>query len=333
MSARPPPGTRPRTQPRTRPRIQPKIPPRTAARSQARNWDDLRFFLAVARTGTLTAAAARTGTEHTTVARRIQALEEGLGSRLFHRSNQGYALTAAGEGLLASAEAMESAFVSATASADRDGRTVAGTVRIGAPDGFGSVFLAPRMHRLARRHPGLEIEIVATARIFSLSKREADIVVSLSSSAQARVVTRRLTDYRLFVYAAPAYLAGAPPIRAVSDLGGHSFVGYIEDMLFSRELNYLDVIGPDASARLRSTNLLAQVHATLAGAGLCILPAFIASAHPGLVAVLPEHVSLTRAFHMHIHEDHRQAAHIREAAAFIAGEVEAARALFSGPEA
>jgi DNA-binding transcriptional LysR family regulator len=295
---------------------------------KTRNWDDLRFFLAVARTGTLTAAAAQTGTEHTTVARRILALEEGLDRRLFHKSNLGYALTEAGESLLGTAEAMESAFVSGSA-AGGTGRSVAGTVRIGAPDGFGSVFLAPRMHRLTEAHPGLEIEIMATARIFSLSKREADIVVSLSAPQQARVVTRRLTDYRLFVYGSKAYLDAAEPIRTAADLGRHPFVSYIEDMLFARELNYLNVIGPGASARLRSTNLLAQVHATLAGAGLCIVPAFIAAAHPGLVPVLPDALSLTRAFHMHIHEDHRKAAHIREVAAFIVGAVEAAQALFS----
>lgn len=296
------------------------------------NWDDLRFFLAVARTGTLSAAAARTGTEHTTVGRRIRALEEGLGARLFHRSNLGYALTEAGENLLAAAEGMESAYLSASAAAEA-AHTVTGTVRIGAPDGFGSVFLAARMHRLASRHPGLDVEIMATARIFSLSKREADIVVSLSPPQQARVVARRLTDYRLFVYGAETYLAGHPPIRTAADLERHPFVGYIEDMLFTRELNYLGALGPAVSARLRSTNLLAQVHATLAGAGLCILPAFIAAAHPGLKAVLPEAVSLTRAFHMHIHEDNRQAAPIRAVAAFIASEVEAARDLFAGGEA
>ncbi|KAB1073683.1 LysR family transcriptional regulator [Methylobacterium planeticum] len=302
-----------------------------SSRKPGRNWDDLRFFLAVARAGTLTAAAAQTGTEHTTVARRILALEEALNSRLFHKSHVGYALTEAGEGLLAAAEAMESAFVSATATAGGAGRTIVGTVRIGAPDGFGSVFLAPRMHRLTERHPGLEIEILATARIFSLSKREADIVISLSSPEQGRVVARRLTDYRLYVYAAESYLRAAAPIRSVGDLTRHPFVGYIEDMLFARELNYLNVIGPDATARLRSTNLLAQVHATLAGAGLCILPAFIAAAHPGLAPVLADALFLTRAFHMHIHEDHRKAAHIREVAAFIAAEVAGAQALFAGP--
>lgn len=302
-----------------------------APRKTARNWDDLRFFLAVARSGTLTAAAVQTGTEHTTVGRRIQALEEGLNARLFHRSNLGYALTEAGQGLLATAEAMESAFVAAASVADGATRNIAGIVRIGAPDGFGSVFLTPRMDRLTRAHPKLEIETFATSRIFDLSKREADIVISLSSPKQSRLVARRLTDYRLFVYGARAYLDAAQPIRTPSDLGQHPFIGYIEEMLFARELNYLAEIGTGLKARIRSTNLLAQVQATLAGAGLCVLPHFIASAHPTLVAVLPERASLTRAFHMHIHEDHRNAAHIREVAAFIAKEVASEPALFAGP--
>lgn len=301
-----------------------------ARKRSGRNWDDLRFFLAVARAGTLTAAAVQTGTDHTTVARRIQALELELDRSLFHRSHLGYALTEAGEDLLSVAEGMESIFLAGRA-VPQPGQAVSGIVRIGAPDGFGSVFLASRMHRLTRRHPGLEVEILATARIFNLSKREADIVIGLSSPQQARVVARRLTDYRLCVYAARSYLEGAEPIRTEADLTRHPFVGYVEDMLFARELNYLNVIGPEAQARLRSTNLLAQVHATLAGAGLCILPAFIAAAHPALVPVLPERLSLTRAFHMHIHEDNRKAAHIRAVASFVAAEVEAAQGLFAGP--
>lgn len=301
-----------------------------ARKRSGQSWDDLRFFLAVARSGTLTAAARQTATEHTTVARRILALEEALGRSLFHRSHVGYALTEAGEALLGVAEAMESAFLGARTGPAGEGHGVSGTVRIGAPDGFGSLFLAPRMHRLTGRHPGLEIEILATARIFSLSKREADIVISLSAPQQARVVARRLTDYRLCVYGSSAYLEAAAPIRSAADFVRHPFVGYIEDMLFARELNYLNEVDPPPLARLRSTNLLAQVHATLAGAGLCILPAFIAAGHPGLVPVLPERLSLTRTFHMHIHEDYRKAAHVRAVAGFIAAEVRAAQGLFAG---
>jgi len=291
-----------------------------AGRKRAQNWDDLRHFLAVARTGTLSAAAAALGTDHTTVARHIQRLEDRLTTRVFYRSNLGYDLTASGERLRPIAEAMEAGYIAA-ATMEREDPAVTGTIRIGAPDGFGTCFLAPRIHRLAAQHPKLEIELLATARVFSLSKREADIVISLTSPDHARIVSRRLTDYRLLVYASQTYLDSHPPITSLADFSRHDFIGYIEDMLFTPELNYLSTIGPGITARTRSTNLIAQREAALAGSGLCVLPVFIAAPWPALVPVLPEAVTLKRSFFMHIHEDNRKSVHVRAAAAFISAEI------------
>ncbi len=291
-----------------------------AGRKRAQNWDDFRHFLAVARTGTLSAAAEMLGTDHTTVARHIQRLEERLAARIFYRSNLGYDLTASGEQLRPIAESMEASYLLA-ASMESENPAVSGTIRIGAPDGFGTGFLAPRIHKLAALHPKLEIELLATARVFSLSKREADIVISLTSPQHARVVSRRLTDYRLQIYASREYLAGQPPISSPADLSRHDFVGYIEDMLFTPELNYLSSIGAGINPRIRSTNLLAQAYATAAGSGLCVLPVFIARRHPELVCVLPKDIALKRSFFMHIHEDNRKSAHVRAAAAFITSEL------------
>jgi DNA-binding transcriptional LysR family regulator len=298
-----------------------------AGRKRTQNWDDLRHFLAVARTGTLSAAAEALGTDHTTVARHVARLEEGLTARVFYRSNLGYDLTPSGERLRPIAEAMEAGYIAA-ASMEREDPAVSGTIRIGAPDGFGTCFLAPRIHLLAAQHPRLEIELLATARVFSLSKREADIVISLTSPEHARVVSRRLTDYRLGLYASRAYLAAHPPITQAADLPAHDFVGYIEDMLFTPELNYLSHIGEGIVARTRSTNLIAQAHATVAGSGLCVLPYFIARDFPELAPVLPAEIALKRSFYMHIHEDNRKAAPVRAAAAFISEEVARADGFF-----
>ena len=300
-------------------------------RKPNQNWDDLRYFLAVARTGTLSAAAKQLGTEHATVARHIQALEDGLNSRLFHKSYSGYGLTDAGERLLIGAEAIESAYVCATAAASSDGQTISGTVRIGAPDGFGNVFLAPRVRALTDRHPELEIEILASARLFSLLKREADIAIGHSSPEQMRLVSRRLTDFRMYVYASRAYLEAASAIVTRQDLKKHPFIGFIEEVFAAED--YSDAIGADIKPRIRSTSILAQLHATLSGSGLCMLPAFVASSYPMLVPVLSEQVSVTLSFHMHIHEDHRRATHVREVAAFIAAEVERNHSLFHEPAA
>lgn len=298
-----------------------------ARRRTEHHWDDLRHFLAVARTGTLSAAAETLSTDHTTVARHVQRLEERLAVQIFFRSNLGYTLTANGERLRPIAEAMEANYIAAAAM-KTENPSISGIVRIGTPDGFGTLFLAPRLHKLAALHPNLEIELLATARLFSLSKREADIVISLTSPEHARVVSRRLTDYELLVYATPGYLDSHPPILSPTDFGRHDFVGYIEDMLFTPELNYLSLIGANLNPRIRSTNLITQMHATLAGAGLCVLPVFIARAYPDLVAVLPESVSLKRSFYMHIHEDNRKSAHVRAAAAFISAEISQDAAIF-----
>ena len=275
------------------------------------------------------------------MARHIQALEDELNSRLFHKSNSGYGLTDAGERLLAGAEAMESAYVFTKAAASSEGQPIIGTVRIGAPDGFGSVFLAPRVRALTDRHPKLEIEILPSTRLFSLLKREADIAIGLSSLEQMRLVSRRLTDFRMYVYASRAYLKEAAPIVAMEDLKKHPFIGFVEELLIASELhysaaviiNYSDAIGADVERRIRSTSILAQLHATLSGSGLCMLPAYVASSYPELVPLLPEQVSVTRSLRMHIHEDHRRAPNVREVAAFIAAEVERNHSLFHAPTA
>jgi DNA-binding transcriptional LysR family regulator len=291
------------------------------------HWDDLRHFLAVARLGTLSGAAEILNTDHTTVARHIQRLEDRLAVQIFFRSNLGYSLTANGEKLRPIAEAMEASYIAAAAMGTEN-PTISGTLRIGTPDGFGTFFLAPRIHKLARLHPNLEVELLATARLFSLSKREADLVISLTSPEHSRVVSRRLINYELLVYASQSYLAAHPPITSAADFSRHHFVGYIEDMLFTPELNYLSLIGANINPRIRSTNLITQMHATLAGAGLCVLPVFIARDYPVLVPVLPEKVSLTRAFYMHIHEDNRKSAHVRAAAEFISAEILRDAAIF-----
>ena len=249
------------------------------------------------------------------------------------RTRGGYGLTAEGQRLIAGAEAIESAYIFAKAAVSSEGQPITGTVRIGAPDGFGSVFLARRVRALIDRHPQLEIEILPSVRLFSLLKREADIAISLSRPEHMRVVSRRLTDHRLYVYASRAYLNEAAPILTREDLQEHPFIGFVEELLFAPQLNYPDLIGADVEPRIRSTNVLTQLHATLSGSGLCMLPAFVASGYSTLAPVLPEQVSLTRSLHMQIHEDHRKAAHVREVAAFIVAEVERNHSLFHAPTA
>jgi DNA-binding transcriptional LysR family regulator len=291
-------------------------------------WSDLRYFLAVARSGKLTEAARQLRVEHSTVGRRLAALEYALGARLFDKEPGGYKLTADGEKLLPSAENMEAIALAAQGHLADSNRTISGIVRIGAPDGFGSRFLAPRLDRLARLHPDLEVQLIALPRVFNLTKREADIAIGLSRPKEKRLHGEKLTDYRLRMYAAQSYLAERPPIRTIADLAHHRFIGYVDDLIYTPELDYLRLASKDIRAMLKSSTLVAQLEMTLAGAGICILPDFLARQRPLLKSVLTREIELQRTFWLLVHADIRTLARVRIVSEFIAAEVRKERRLF-----
>lgn len=291
-------------------------------------WDDLKFFLAVARSGQLTTAAKGLKVDNATVARRIRALEVALDARLFDRNPKGYSLTEVGQRLLPSAEAMETSTLEAQAQVQGRDESLEGVVRLGAPDGFGSFFLAPRIHKLARRHPKLEIQLVAMPRVFSLSKREADVSIAITRPTSGRLMIAKLSDYHLHLYASADYLKENPPIAQLEDLKLQTMIGYISELIFDPKLDYMPILGRKVVPQISSTNLIAQLNATLAGAGICILPDFLAGAQSGLQPVLRQSFSLTRTFWIVSHENTASLRRIRETIAFIRGEVRENRDIF-----
>ena len=144
--------------------------------------------------------------------------------------------------------------------------------------------------------------------VFSLSKREADIAISLTMPKEGRIVGRKLLDYALGLYASPAYLDRSPTIATRADLTAHRFVGYIEELLFTPELDYLPQISPKITAKFRSANLIAQLNATIAGFGIAVLPHFMAKAHPELSPVLADDVRISRTFWLLMHADSKDLA-------------------------
>lgn len=294
------------------------------------DWDDLRFFLAVARSGRLTAAARRLGADHATVSRRITSLEESLKAKLFERRPQGYTLTAHGERLLAKAESMETEALAIQSDIGGADMALSGTVRIGAPDGFGTAFLAPRLAQFASAYPGLEIQLIAMPRLLSLSKREADVAITLAPPKEGKVVARKLADYRLGLYASPAYLAATPPVGTPEDLFAHRIIGYIDDLIFSPELDYLDEVAKGLRAQVQSSSVIAQMNAVAAGAGIGVIHHFMAEGNPLLVPVLPETVQITRSFWLLVHADLKDVARVRAIVDFVVREAKASRALLLG---
>lgn len=291
------------------------------------NWDDVRIFLAVARSGQFLAAARRLGVNHATLSRRVTALEETLETRLLTRKTNGCELTPEGEIFLRAAERMESEMLAAQSNIGRIDRAVAGTVRIGAPDGFGVAFLAPRLGRLIERYPELKVQLVPVPRAFSLSQREADIAITIERPEQGRLISSRLTDYTLALYASRAYLDRAGTPGSVEDLAGHRRIGYVEDLIFSPSLNFTGEVMRNWDAAFEVSSATGQTEAVRSGAGIGILHSYIARQYPELVRVLPE-IEIRRSYWTTYHESARELARVRAVVAFLQEEVSESRQIF-----
>ncbi|AUH33987.1 LysR family transcriptional regulator [Paracoccus tegillarcae] len=267
------------------------------------DWDDLRIFLGVARAESLSGAGRRLGMDASTMGRRVARLEHAIGATLFLKTPQGYTLTEEGARLIPHAEAAEQA---AAAAAEATGREagVAGQLRIGAPDGCANYLLPQVARSLCDAYPGLEVQIVALPRVFNLSKREADMAIGVSPPETGRIVVQRLVDYHLHLAAHRDYLDRSPPLTSREDLRHHRLIGYIPDMIFDRELDYLAETGVEAAA-ISSNSVSVQMQAIRAGAGLGIVHDFAIPFTPGVVPVLTDEISLTRSFWLLRHADDR----------------------------
>lgn len=276
---------------------------------QSLNWNDIRVFLAVAETGQIGRAAAVLRLDPTTLGRRVRRLEGVLEVALFERTREGQTLTEAGEALLARAESM-------AAVARGIGETIgprsglAGNLRISASEGFGSQFLAPFMAEFANEHPNLTVELIANSGFLSPSKREADIAVMLSRPKAGPVLCQKLADYRLMLYASTGYLERAGRPKSVDELSdGHRLVSYVPDLIYAPELNYLEDFRPGLTAQLRSSSINAQHRLVSEGAGIGVLPQFIAQQTPGLEIVCQER-SIIRSFWVVTHKDTQRLARV-----------------------
>ncbi len=274
------------------------------------NWNDLHGFLAIARAGQLARASSLVGIDATTMGRRLRRLEARLGTTLFEQTREGQVLTEAGEALLVSVEAMARAGAG-IAEGQGTGEGVSGSVRVSVSEGFGSWFVARHIPAFIAAHPRLSLDLIANSGILSPSKREADIAVVLSRPKAGPVIALKLADYALRLYASPDYLAQAGAPTRPADLGsGHRLVGYIPDLLYAPELRYLDELHPGLAATIRSSSINAQHRLLASGAGIGVLPCFMASGDPLLVPVLPQ-CQITRSFWLVTHKDTHQLARVR----------------------
>lgn len=295
------------------------------------NWDDLRIFLAVARAQKIAIAAKAVGLDATTLSRRIDRLARGLGTTLFEPGAPGQMLTERGVRLLHYAEQIERAALAAGGEVSGERGSLAGVVRVSVSEGFGTWIVARHLVEFHRANPSIVVELVASSGFLNPSKREADIAVMLTRPKSGPVVARRLTDYRLKLYAAPAYLAASGPLQSPDDLRRHILIGYVPDIVYSPALDYLAEVRPGIEPDIRSSSINAQHALAASGAGVCVLPCFIGDHDAALVQVLPD-VRLERAFWLVVHKDVRHIARVAAFVDWLVALVESERALLMGKD-
>jgi len=292
------------------------------------DWDDARYFLAIAREGQMLGAARRLGVSQARLSRRLQALEAAVGLRLFDRSTRGSALTDAGRVFLEGAERVETEMLAVEARLKEREASLAGSVRIGAPDGLGSAFLAPRLGGIADRYPELRVQLVPLPRNFSLSEREADIAIMIGRPQKGRLIARHLADYTLRFYATRDYLARHGTPQQVDDLKDHRLVGYVDDLVYTPELNYAEELVRDWRPRFEVSTAVGQLAVVRSGAGIGILHDFMAAAESELVPILPERTAV-RSYFAVWHENLKGSRRITAVAGMLGEIMQAERRLFA----
>ena len=252
--------------------------------------NDLLVLLAVSRTSKFTTAAHNLGLTHSTVSRRIAALEKSLGGRVLARSDDGWELTDLGERAVAVAEQMETA-VAELESPGQGPETVSGVVRMTATDGFSAYVASPAVAKLRRRHPGLSVEIVTVTRQALQQRSGLDIEVVVGEPRVHRAEAVELGDYELGLYASRDYLAANGTPASVEEVSDHRLVYFVDSMLQVDDLDAPRRLFPEMKDALTSTNVFVHVEATRAGAGIGFLPCFMADRHPDLVRLFPDSVA------------------------------------------
>jgi DNA-binding transcriptional LysR family regulator len=279
-------------------------------------WDDLRFFLAAVRGGSLASAADALGVNHTTVGRRLDALQRQLGTTLLRRTPDGLALTLAGESIKAMCERIEADTIEVERRAAGKDRATAGLVRITATETFAARFVIPATQQLRRRHPDIEIELIPDARRLDIVRRQADIALRNLKPAEPALICRRIAKFGFATYASHDYLRRHPKPRRGEGLANHELIMWAYIRPQRSQFMGESVEGARIAFRSNSTNAL--FWAAVCGFGLASLPCYLADPEPGLVRIWPELPPAMESLWMIYHEDLRRAGRIMAVAQAIA---------------
>ena len=250
-------------------------------------WDDLRIFVAVHRARSHAGAARALRVAATTVGRRVAAIEGALGARLFTRTPEGLAPTAAAQRLLPHAERVEAEVLEAERALSGADTRPAGSVRVTTGDGFAAYVLAPALPAFLAAHPGLSLEIRADVRVLDLVRGEADVAVRLFRPRERSLVARRLGLERYGLYAAPAYLARRGTPRHPRDLARHDLILFPSEFDRMRSQAWVRQTAPGARVAVRTSTTTSMHSACAAGAGIALLTSSAVRDDPAFAPVLP----------------------------------------------
>lgn len=289
------------------------------------NWDNLRFFLAVARAGSIRKAAQDLHVTHSTVSRRIDAFERDLDARLFERLPTGYLLTTAGEAVQASAERIEGEVDQVARRVMGQDARLSGRLKVALPDALAQGLLMTALVRFSEIHPQIELELLISTRMADLSRREADVAVRLSNDPPASLVGRRLLRSARANYAAPAYLA-----RHQADPHMMRWIGWADTVPAPQWVRESDL--PHLTIQNRVADPMVQQVAARSGMGVAMLPCFLGDPDPELVRVPPAEATPDRDIWLLTHEDLRHTARVRRLMAHLAEAILGERALLEGQQ-
>jgi len=276
------------------------------------DWDDLRYFLAIQRAGTLARAARALRINATTVGRRLAVLEETVGARLFDRTPDGYTLTRAGHDLLPHAERMEAEALALERAVRGADQRLEGTVRLSVTEMLGTRFIAPLLSEFCERHPALVLDLNCTNRPVNLGRREADIALRLSKPREENLVIKRLSEIELSLYASREYLAERPARgKPDASLDGHRVILFANARPFEIENGWFSPRLGGARVVMRSDSVSSIFSAVVAGVGIALLPRVVADMEPQLARIATRDAPAPRVIWQAVHRDLAAAPRIR----------------------
>lgn len=284
------------------------------------DWNDLRYFLAVAREGSTITAAKALGVSQPTVQRRLAALEEAVGRKLVEAHPTGYRLTDLGREMLPHAERIEKDFAAFERNLAASDETLTGIVTVTCAEGMAAPFVTPLVQAFQARHPGLRVDLVITDRYLDLAMGEADVAIRSYDPGDNILIARKLLECPWAVYGSRSYIEQNGRPQSVQDIGRHTVIKFDGEMADNHGGRWLREVAPQASVSARGHTMLGLVAAVKSGAGLSPLPMLVGEPESDLVRVLGPIPELDSKIFLVMHPDIRRIPRVRAFCDFMVAE-------------